>query len=164
MKHLARIVLATLGLCSGCSRSDVVTPREFTREFAFDSTVNLLPGQGGTEPMVEGMFGARLGERFEHWGIFAKVRPGFIHYDTAHPGGGVTEPAGLTRFAWDLGGIVEAYTRGGGTFRLDVGTTVVRYLADAPDTGGSPLGSRLSTQYYVNQGNLQISAGYVHRF
>lgn len=34
MKRLIQLVLASVGLCSGCSRSEVVTPREFTREFA----------------------------------------------------------------------------------------------------------------------------------
>lgn len=34
MKRFVQLVLATVGLCSGCSQSGVVTPREFTREFA----------------------------------------------------------------------------------------------------------------------------------
>jgi hypothetical protein len=137
---------------------------DLSRRFALDSTVNLLPGQNGSAPMTEGLFGARFGERFEHWGIFAKIRPGFIYYESAYPGGGVTTSESLTRFAWDVGGIIEAYTHGGGTFRLDLGTTMVRYLADARDKNISPLGSLISTQYYVNQGNFQVSAGYVHRF
>jgi hypothetical protein len=137
---------------------------DFTRWFGIDSTVNVLPGQDGSAPMTQGMFGAKFGERFQHWGVFAKIRPGFIYYENAYPGGGDTTPGSLTRFAWDFGGIVEAYTHGGGTFRVDLGTTVVRYLADAPDRNISPLGSLISNQYYVNQGNLQVSAGYVHRF
>ena len=136
----------------------------FTRQIAFDSTVNLLPGQDGASGMTQGMFGLKVGESFKHWGLYAKVRPGFIYYENAYPGGGSTSPTNLTRFAWDLGGILELYTSGQGTLRLDAGTTVVRYLADAPDQHTSQIGSLLSTQYYVNQGNLQISAGYVHRF
>ena len=34
MKRFIQILLASVGLCSGCSRSDVATPGEFTREFA----------------------------------------------------------------------------------------------------------------------------------
>ncbi len=34
MKRFIQLVLATVGLCSGCSQSGIVTPREFTREFA----------------------------------------------------------------------------------------------------------------------------------
>lgn len=34
MKRLFQLVLAALGLCAGCSKSGVETPRKFTREFA----------------------------------------------------------------------------------------------------------------------------------
>ncbi|MBN9692912.1 MAG: DUF1444 family protein [Verrucomicrobia bacterium] len=34
MKRFFQLVLAAVGLCFGCSQSGVVTPREFTREFA----------------------------------------------------------------------------------------------------------------------------------
>jgi hypothetical protein len=136
----------------------------FTREIAFDSSVDLLPGQGGSDGMTEGLFGVKVGESFRHWGLFAKARPGFIYYGSAYPGGGSRTPTNLTRFAWDLGGILELYTRGRGTLRLDAGTTVVRYLADAPAKPISEIGSLISNQYYVNQGNLQISAGYTRRF
>jgi hypothetical protein len=156
------------GCRTGCrenvSGMGFVFDRNITRRIAFDSTVNLLPGQNGAPAMMQGMFGARVGERFQHWGVFARIRPGFIHYDSAYPGGGSTTPTSLSRFACDFGGIVEAYTSRSSTLRLDVGTTVVRYLADAPDARISPLGSLLSTQYYVTQGNFQVSAGYVHRF
>jgi hypothetical protein len=133
------------------------------KRLAFDSTVSLLPAQIGASGMTQGLFGVKLGESFKHWGLFAKVRPGFVYYDEAYPGGNSRSSTNLTRFAWDLGGIVEVYTHRHGKLRLDVGTTIVRYLADAPDQGLSQIGSRLSTQYYVNQGNLQISAGYVFR-
>jgi uncharacterized protein YtpQ (UPF0354 family) len=34
MKRFVQLVLVTVGLCCGCSQSGIVTPREFTREFA----------------------------------------------------------------------------------------------------------------------------------
>lgn len=34
MKRFVQILLAALGLCSGCSKSAVLTPRQFTKEFA----------------------------------------------------------------------------------------------------------------------------------
>ncbi len=34
MNRFVRIILASLGLCSGCSKSPVLTPSQFTREFA----------------------------------------------------------------------------------------------------------------------------------
>ena len=135
-----------------------------TRGFGFDSTVNLLPAQGGSKPMVEGLFGMKWGERWQHLGIFGKVRPGFIYYGKAMPGGGVYTPESLTRFAADFGGIVEVYPARNSTVRFDVGTTLVRYLANYSDPRTSPLGSLLSNQYIVTQGNFQFSTGYVYRF
>ena len=43
MKRLGQLLLATLGLYSGCSRSDLLTPHEFTREFA-ESLRRAKPG------------------------------------------------------------------------------------------------------------------------
>lgn len=135
-----------------------------TREFGFDSTVNLLPAQGGSKPMVEGLFGIKWGERWQHFGIFGKVRPGFIYYEKAMPGAGVYTPESLSRFAADFGGIVEVYPARNSTLRFDVGTTLVRYLANYTDPRTSPLGSLLSNQYVVTQGNFQFSTGYAYRF
>lgn len=136
----------------------------FLRGIAFDSTVNFIPGQQGSKPMTEGLFGVKIGERFQHWGIFGKVRPGFIYYQSAMPGGGDYTPTSLTRFAWDFGGIVEVYTARNSTLRFDVGTTMVRYLDNHPDTVQYPLGSVLSTQYIVTQGNFQVTTSYTYRF
>jgi hypothetical protein len=137
---------------------------KLTRDFGLDSTLNFLPGQNGTKALMQGQFGAKMGERWKHWGLFAKVRPGFIYYGSAMPGGGSTTPTHLTRFAWDFGCIVEVYAHRNATLRLDVGTTMVRYLANYPDPRMSELGSVLSNQYYVNQGNFQLSTAYVFRF
>ena len=43
MKRLLRIVLAAIGFCAGCSKSDMMTPGEFTREFA-ESLRQAQPG------------------------------------------------------------------------------------------------------------------------
>jgi hypothetical protein len=136
----------------------------FTRGVAFDSTLNIIPGQQGTKPMMEGLFGGRIGARYEHFGVFAKIRPGFIYYESAMPIQGETAAASLTRFAADLGGIVEYYTGHNSTLRFDVGTTLVRYLTNHQDPHQYQLGSLLSNQYIVTQGNFQISTGYAYRF
>jgi hypothetical protein len=154
--------------CVGCRQSNSGLGFTFdynlTRGFGFDSTVNLLPAQGGSKAMTEGLFGFKWGERWQHVGLFGKVRPGFIYYEKAVPGGGVHTPESLTRFAADFGGIVEVYPSRNSTMRLDVGTTLVRYLSDHPDPRTSEIGSLLSNQYIVTQGNFQISTGYVYRF
>jgi hypothetical protein len=136
----------------------------FTRTIAFDSAVNFIPGQQGTKPMTEGLFGVRMGHRFEHFGIYGKVRPGFIYYESAMPGGGARSAESLTRFAADFGGTFELYPARNSTVRFDVGTTLVRYLTDHPDHIQYPLGSLLSTDYIVTQGNLQVATSYVWHF
>ena len=136
----------------------------FTRGFAFDSAVNFLPAQGGTDSMLQGLFGVKLGQRWNRWGLFGKVRPGFIYYEEALPGRGITTPHSLTRFAWDFGGVAEIYTHHNGTIRFDVGTTLVRYLTDRYDDRFTQIGGVISNQYYTNQGNFQISTGYSYRF
>jgi hypothetical protein len=129
----------------------------FTRGFGFDSTLNFIPGQQGTQPMMEGLFGVRMGVRAQKFGVFAKIRPGFIYYSNALPVQGETSTTSLTRFAADLGGIFEYYPERNSTLRFDVGTTVVRYLTNHPDPHDYQLGSLLSTQYIVTQGNFQVS-------
>jgi len=136
----------------------------FNRVIGLDNTVSLLPAQGGSRGMVEGLFGMRVGQRFEHWGIFGKVRPGFIYYQKAMPGLGGDQATSLTRFAWDFGGIVEVYPNRRSSLRFDIGTTLVRYLSDQPDLRMSQLGDLRSNQYYVNQGNFQIATSYAYRF
>ncbi len=155
--------------CTGaCRKSLSATGFTFdynvTRGIAFDSSLNFIPAQQGTKPMMQGLFGVKLGERYQHFGVFGKVRPGFIYYDSAMPGGGATSPESLTRFAADFGGVFEVYPARRSTFRLDVGTTLVRYLSDHPDTIKYPLGSLLSNDYIVTQGNLQVSTSYTYRF
>ncbi len=138
----------------------------FTRGFAFDSSFNFLPAQQGSQAMLQGLFGVRMGQRFQHFGVFGKVRPGFIYYNKALPGGGDPNPNSLSRFAWDFGGIVEVYPRreSRSTIRFDVGTTLVRYLTDHTDPRLSQIGNLLSPQYIVTQGNFQFSTGYTYRF
>jgi hypothetical protein len=136
----------------------------FTRGIGFDSTLTFIPGQQGTQPMMEGLFGVRLGARFEHFGVFAKIRPGFIYYEKAFPIQGETSTASLTRFAADLGGIVEYYPERNSTLRFDVGTTLVRYLTNHTDPHVYELGTLLSPQYIVTQGNFQVATSYVYRF
>jgi hypothetical protein len=136
----------------------------FTHFVGYDSTLNFLPSQNGTQAMLQGQFGAKIGESWQRFGIFAKIRPGFIYYKNAWPGLGSTTATNLTRFAWDVGGIVEVYTHRSGKIRFEAGTTVVRYLTDQPDPRMSELGTVLSPQSYVNQGNFQLSTAYVYRF
>ena len=136
----------------------------FTRGIGLDSTLNFIPGQQGSKPMMEGLFGVRMGMRTDKFGIFAKVRPGFIYYEDAVPIQGEIATGSLTRFAADVGGIVEYYPERNSTLRFDVGTTVVRYLTNRQDPHPYELGTLMSPQYIVTQGNFQVATSYVYRF
>jgi hypothetical protein len=131
----------------------------------FDSELNFFPGGSrDSGPTLEGLFGAKFGHQGKTWGLFGKVRPGFIYYEKAWPGGNAKDFDNLSRFALDAGGVMELYPSRRSTVRFDIGTTLVRYLRDYPNPRLSQLGSLQSTDYYVNQGNFQISTGYTIRF
>jgi hypothetical protein len=131
----------------------------------FDSEVNFFPTGGGNGgPRVEGLFGAKFGQRGRNWGLFGKIRPGFIYYDRAWSGGENAHFTDLSRFAVDAGGAFEYYPSPQSTIRFDFGSTLVRYLRDYPNPQISPVGSLISTDYYVTQGNFQFSTGYRIRF
>ena len=135
------------------------------RNLFFDSEVNLFPtGASNGGPTVQGLFGTKFGHQGKNWGLFGKFRPGFIYYEKAWPGGDAKSFDSLSRLAVDTGGVFEVYPSRSSTLRFDVGTTLVRYLRDYPNPRLSPLGSMQSTEYYVNQGNFQISSGYTIRF
>jgi len=136
----------------------------FTRAVAFDSLVNFMPGQQGSKAAFEGLFGVKLGARFNRFGVFGKVRPGLIYYQQAIPGGGDVMPNSLSRFVTDFGGVFEYYPQHNTILRIDAGTTLVRYLTNRSDDQRYPLGSHLSTQYWVTQGNPQFSTSYIVRF
>jgi len=157
-------------------QSDCLNCREFrsglggkfsymlNRTVGFDNEVNYLPATGKGGYIIEGLFGVKFGHRWQNWGLFAKIRPGFAYYEAALEALGSTKVDDLTRFVADLGGAVEYYPSRNAAFRVDVGSTMIRYPRSTPDPRTSPLGSLLSPQYIVTQGNLQISSGYVFRF
>jgi hypothetical protein len=155
--------------CVGCRDSNsgigVTYGYRILPSVFFDSELDYFPvGNSNSGPSFEGLFGAKIGRQGRNWGVFCKVRPGFIYYDKAWPGRDAKEYDSLSRFALDAGGVVEVYPNRRSTLRFDFGTTLVRYLRDYPNPRLSPLGSLQSPDYYVNQGNLQISSGYVFRF
>lgn len=94
--------------------------------------------------MAEVVGGVKVGKRFDRWGIFAKARPGIVHF-TSEFGGFVTclsltcpiqiEPFHETRthFAMDLGGVVEFYPSKRIVTRFDVGDTIVRFNRQTAD-------------------------------
>jgi hypothetical protein len=103
---------------------------------AFDSQGNFFPDEGGygvKGSATEGLFGAKLGRPFNKWGVFATVRPGFIHYDKALANGATNEYESINRFALGFGGTFEYHISRRGAVRFEVGNTLVRYLTDHAD-------------------------------
>lgn len=114
-----------------------------TKSFAVEAEGNLLPHNsrfgdfrnGGRA--AEGLFGVKVGKRYERFGIFGKARPGVISF-TRGQGGFVQTGTGsaasftfetrrATHFATDLGGVLEFYPSRRIVARFDAGDTIIRY-------------------------------------
>jgi Outer membrane protein beta-barrel domain len=94
---------------------------------------------------MQGLFGAKYGVRSEKFGVFGKLRPGFIRFGE----GDVIPGASATEFALDIGGVLELYPTRPVALRFDIGNTLIRF--------GS-IGDGFTSN------NLQISSGVAFRF
>ena len=107
-----------------------------------------------TGHVVEGLFGVKVGKRFQKWGVFAKARPGFMSFGNSAfnvspltimgtsrgqiqcygpPSTGTLpcfriEENRLTAPVLDLGGVLEFYPSRRIVVRIDGGDTIIRYL------------------------------------
>jgi len=126
-----------------------------------------VPFSGGEKTQV--LFGAKYGYRGERFGIFAKVRPGFIHfrafpyvvnkfvvYHNGQPYDMLVlsseKPA--TFFNADLGGVFEYYTSKRTMIRFDIGDTIIHYNAQPPR----------DVNPTFTRHNLQMNLGFGFRF
>jgi hypothetical protein len=129
--------------------------------FGIEGEFNLFPGRdenrfrGGRK--LQGLFGVKAGMRRERFGIFAKVRPGFVNFDKrivlCPPGQNclaVIQFYNKTEIALDAGGVLELYPSRTTALRFDLGDTIIRFT----DRG------------YPNRitNNLQFSAGFSFRY
>jgi hypothetical protein len=116
-----------------------------TRHVTLEAEGNFFPREGALTDeeftggrKVQGLFGVKAGKRFESVGVFAKARPGFVHFgagDLEQVGACVAifppplacfETRGKTDFALDLGGVLELYPSPRTVIRLDAGDTLLR--------------------------------------
>ncbi len=124
----------------------------FTRQMGFPD--------GGH--MFQGQFGAKVGKRFDSWGVFGKARPGFVAFTQVFefpPGGQVAGPLPTTTKYYpslDVGGVLEFYIHPRWMARIDVGDTLIRY---GEIEFNSFVFRRRQT---VN--NLQLASGIAFRF
>lgn len=127
-----------------------------------EAEVNAFPGSDGVGgPFVQGLGGVKIGGRGRSYGLFAKLRPGFVRFDRdfLQPGTACIAIfptpreclANRLNLAFDVGSVVEVYPTPRLTVRVDIGTTHVWYgsRGDAP------------TRRY---GNFQLGLGASVRF
>jgi hypothetical protein len=113
----------------------------FNRSLAFEAAGYLFPDDchscSHNGRMSEIVAGAKIGKRFEKWGIFAKARPGVVSFSRGESNPVVVTPGGLfpfevevnriTSFATDLGGVLEFYPSRKIVTRFDVGDTIIHF-------------------------------------
>jgi hypothetical protein len=128
-----------------------------------EAEVGVFPGeQRVTGPFTQVLGGVKLGGRARGYGLFAKLRPGFVRFEDDFIAPGVaciavvpTPEACLAdrlNFALDFGSVVEIYPSDRLIIRVDIGTTNIWY-----GTRGEDGSSR-------NAGNFQLSLGGGVRF
>jgi len=116
---------------------------------SFEAELNVFPGADSFSTpeefndgsFLEGLFGVKIGKRFEKVGIFGKARPGFLYASKGDlegkpntvciaifpPPAGCFQTTSTTNFALDVGGVVEVYPTARTVIRFDFGDTMIRH-------------------------------------
>lgn len=154
------------------------------KNLAFEAEGNLFPHDARQRSFrnggraTEALFGVKIGKRYQHFGIFAKARPGLIsftrgRFDLVPNNDGSTFPFDfrterLTHVAFDVGGVVEFYPSRRVFTRLDAGDTIILYGDTTVNTVNGPLGGPFVPAQITVPGefrhNFQFSAGVGFRF
>jgi hypothetical protein len=162
-----------------------------TKNIAFEAEVNFFPreirGFGLPEGHIyQGQFGVKAGKRFKRFGVFGKLRPGFVgftkvSYFTGSRPGVVEVPFGELRFnipefgfrketygSVDVGGALEFYPSRRIVTRLDLGDTIINYNVYRENDLGIVCAfvciPRVFERPPQTKHNLQVSAGIGIRF
>ncbi|HVQ38388.1 MAG TPA: hypothetical protein VMS31_12690, partial [Pyrinomonadaceae bacterium] len=159
-----------------------------TNNVALEAEGNLFPRSGfsdtapiGAGPqgrIFQGQFGAKVGKRFQRFGIFGKARPGFVGFskvnkllstfDVANAPG--LPPFVVGRFGTDkalyfsadFGAVVEYYASRRIFTRFDLGDTIIPYGSFSGQ--GAFLSRAIIVRPPETKHNLQFSAGVGFRF
>lgn len=106
----------------------------FSRYVGFDAEIAHLPENGqGAFGQTVALAGVKAGVRTRKVGVFAKVRPGFVHF-----GGSRYEVFGNdqpTKFALDVGGVIEYCPTPRSIIRVDAGDTIIAFGNDRFPSG-----------------------------
>jgi hypothetical protein len=157
-----------------------------TDNFALEAEGDLFPRNDRSNAFrtggraTEGLFGVKIGKRYQKFGIFGKARPGFVSFSQ-----GLTEyrlieqstnifsaidvrVKRLTHFAADIGGVLEMYPSRHIVTRIEAGDTIIRYgqttlnsFSLAPGGTFVPFSATFSDRV---SHNFQFSAGVGFRF
>ena len=94
-----------------------------------------------TESRSEGLFGVKIGPRYDRFSVFGKARPGFVRFSSAPepiaciaifpPPLNCVLAEGRTMLALDLGGGFELYPTERTLVRIDVSSLLLRYPGPA---------------------------------
>jgi hypothetical protein len=112
----------------------------FNRSIAAEAEINFFPEKQfvltADGNAIQAQFGVKLGRRFERFGLFAKLRPGFLSVNRVGsfiPG---TQPPALNFkierqafFTIDTGGVLELYPSRRTVVRFEAGDTAIRHPA-----------------------------------
>lgn len=149
----------------------------YTRDLTGGS-LTTLPNPSGH--MFQGQFGAKVGKRFDKWGVFGKARPGFVGFTKVNElvstrmfnvqfaNEIIPVTVGEFRVAKklypsiDIGGVVEFYISRRWMARFDIGDTVIRYGEVAAQ--GFSLRNQIVVRPRETHHNLQITSGIGFRF
>lgn len=144
------------------------------RSLAAEAEINFFPQQQqiipATGKILQAQFGVKAGKRFEKFGIFGKVRPGFLSVggvfslqpNPTPVAGGITQALFKFErsnfFTIDAGGVLEFYPSRKFVVRFDAGDTVLRYPTRFDQNFSSPTGVTLARGPKYTH-NFQFSAG-----
>jgi hypothetical protein len=166
-----------------------------TKALALEGELNYFPSTGfDNVRMFQGQFGVKSGWRFKKFGVFGKVRPGFIHTTRdfqpscfiqpiicppnqvctpIFPPFCSSFPIAGAGFSLDVGGVAELYPSKRIVVRLDVGDTIADRQSPPLFISRPILNSQsliVSNAFFTVPGgsvtthNLQLSAGVGFRF
>jgi hypothetical protein len=156
-----------------------------TKHIALEGEMNYLTsGSSNDYNRLQGQFGVKAGQRYKRFGIFGKVRPGFINtrrdfFAPIFCGPACTQIISLddsyTGFSLDVGGVAEIYPSKRVLLRFDVGDTIANSRDPIVFLNTPTFGSPLSPIFFgqsliaipgrsVTTHNLQLGVGVGFRF
>ena len=130
-----------------------------TNAFALESQFDFYPSRAPFSRKTQAVFGVKAGKRGERFGVFGKLRPGFVDLHANAANGSCVIPEGCVGlndwFALDVGLVVETYRTGGMVIRMDIGNTLVHRIHDTDIVGNA---------FPFSSHNPQVSVGVGRRF